>query len=254
MPAHAITLSVNINDPSCDDASGTPFCSIGAALGAALPGDTITVANGVYPESVVIAINSIGVIGQGRPVIDGRRVDITADGTTFSGFDVSNGGTIEMVCVLSTCENNLITDNRVLGGGSPLGGIIIVNGNNNTISRNLVRENLGSGIVVDGQSNRLIKNVVTRNPGQGIVIVAPRASRNLLKRNKATRNGGAGVLVSAPFNRLDRNIATGNQLHGFLDTTRGAGTQGTANRYKKNKCSRNRRGGSSPRGLCRPQK
>lgn len=53
--AHAQSLSVNTNDPDCDDATGTPsYCTIQAAVDAADPGDVIAVAAGVYSEQVDI--------------------------------------------------------------------------------------------------------------------------------------------------------------------------------------------------------
>lgn len=35
LPARAATLEVDINDPGCSDATGTPFCHIQAAVDAA---------------------------------------------------------------------------------------------------------------------------------------------------------------------------------------------------------------------------
>lgn len=255
-PAQAVTLPVNINDLSCDDSLGTTlFCSIGAALNAALPEDIIQVAGGVYFEGISIDINNVAVIGQGRPVIDGNDVAIRADGVTFSGFDIRNGGTIVMLCTL-TCRGNLITANRILGGGNLLGGISIVLSDSNVISHNRVNGNIGPGIYVDGSAsnNMFLKNVVTRNPVGGFLILG---SRNRFTKNKATRNGMDGFWVASPFatfNTFNRNIAMRNQFFGFRDdNTSGAGTSGTANRYKKNICKKNGRGGSSPDSLCKPQ-
>jgi parallel beta-helix repeat protein len=48
----AATLNVDGADGGCNDGVGTPYCTIGAAVGDANPGDTINVFPGTYPENV----------------------------------------------------------------------------------------------------------------------------------------------------------------------------------------------------------
>lgn len=250
-PAHAITLPVNTNDPSCDDASGTPFCSIGAALGTALPGDIITVANGVYFESVLISTDQRTVLGQGRPVIEGFfGVNISAAGVTFSDFEVRNtdiGIAMVNLCGNSEISNNFIHDNRGAG-------LVIGFCGGNRIVANRVQDNGQFGILIsESDANLISRNIVQRNGRNGFVLTL--ANDNHLIRNVATRNRGAGFLIGgASGARFVSNVAKRNRGVGFADFTVGSGTKGTANRYRKNQCSRNRDGGSSPRGLCGPQK
>lgn len=250
-PAHAITLSVNINDPFCNDASGTPFCSIGAALGAALPADTITVAHGIYFESVLISTDGLTVLGQGRPVIEGFfGVNISAAGVTFSGFEVRNtdiGIAMVNLCGNSEVSNNFIHDNRGAG-------LVIGFCGGNRIVANRVQDNGQFGILIsESDANLISRNIVQRNGRNGFVLTL--ANDNNLIKNVAKRNGESGFLIAGASGvRFVRNVSERNRGVGFADFTVGSGTKGTANRYNKNKCSRNRKGGSSPRGLCRPQK
>ncbi|MCH7703049.1 MAG: hypothetical protein IID37_15305, partial [Planctomycetes bacterium] len=50
--AIADTLNVDGNDPGCDDGAGTPYCTIQAAIVAAVDTDEIVVAEGEYFENI----------------------------------------------------------------------------------------------------------------------------------------------------------------------------------------------------------
>ncbi len=49
---HAASLNVDQGDPACSDVTGTPYCTIGAAVTDANAGDTINVFPGTYAEQV----------------------------------------------------------------------------------------------------------------------------------------------------------------------------------------------------------
>ncbi len=76
--AHAAVLNVDQNDGGCSDVLGTPYCTIGAAGAAAIPGDTVTVAPGIYIENVIINQN-ISLVSTG-----GKAVT-TIQGIPFAG-------------------------------------------------------------------------------------------------------------------------------------------------------------------------
>ncbi|MGQ9601519.1 MAG: PKD domain-containing protein, partial [Candidatus Bipolaricaulia bacterium] len=62
--------------------------NIGAAIGAANPGDIIVVGAGKYTENVTIDKAGLKLIAGSRPVIDGN-VLVSASGVTIQGFDIT---------------------------------------------------------------------------------------------------------------------------------------------------------------------
>ena len=65
----ATTLEVN-NTGACDDSTGTPvYCTLGAAIAAAAPRDTIEVVNGTYFENVDIGKDNLTLEGDSETVI-----------------------------------------------------------------------------------------------------------------------------------------------------------------------------------------
>ena len=87
-------------------------------------------------------------------------------------------------------------------------------------------------------------------------LVLGHASSNAVSSNDLLRNSaGHGAVLSAASakNKMYRNRADNNEGFGFLDSSLGRGTAGTANTYTTNICSGNNDGGaqSSPAGLCR---
>jgi hypothetical protein len=116
--AYAATLTVDVNDVTCNDTTGTPYCTIQAAIDDAAPGDIITIAAGTYVEDIMIDKANLTLIGANDgndPNRDPRgaetvvvpattligsfvpHIEVTANasGTTFRGFtfDGSPGGT-----------------------------------------------------------------------------------------------------------------------------------------------------------------
>ena len=67
-PVLAATLTVDGGDPGCSDVSGTPYCTIQAAVDDASAGDTVNIAAGTYDEQVVIGV-SITLQGAGNTTI-----------------------------------------------------------------------------------------------------------------------------------------------------------------------------------------
>jgi len=92
----AATLDVD-NTVACNDTTGTPYCTIQAAVNAAIAGDTINVATGTYAESVLIdktlILNGVGA----KPIITGVSVNyiVKVDGTSdvvIDNVEVNGGG------------------------------------------------------------------------------------------------------------------------------------------------------------------
>ena len=97
--AGAEMLTVD-NSGDCDDATGTPYCTIQAAISAASAGDTIHVVAGTYAEQLVIdrtltLEGEAGVYPLIRPALNSASkydtvIRVGADNVTIRGFDISN--------------------------------------------------------------------------------------------------------------------------------------------------------------------
>ncbi len=126
---NAATLDVDNSDPACDDAIGTPYCTIQAAIDAADAGDTLSIAAGTYSEAITIdkdlalrgAGDSLTIIewpgGTVVTISDSLAVTQVSDVTIQFGLG-ENGGGIYNVGSLRL-ENSRVADNQatVHGGG-----------------------------------------------------------------------------------------------------------------------------------------
>lgn len=230
----------------CDAAVPT-FATIGAAIAAADPGDTLLVCPGTYVESVNFGGKRITLRSLYGPLvttIDANAADTVVtfaagegpnsvlEGFTLqngrSGFDTpgfGNGGGIRITNASPTVRNNLIVNNRACTGvgvsisfGSPL-----VEGN--TISGNVQSGCSGGigggGVSIGGAAGAVIRsNVITQNvlnsaDGGGISLFA--AGAPIIERNVITDNTASGLFPCAKgggislVNQSDATI-TGNLI------------------------------------------
>lgn len=93
----AAGLRVDNTDPECSDAGGPRYCTVQAAVAAALPRDTVKVKGGPYQENVQITTPGLKIVGSGKPEIRalaaGNQVGadvfyVDADDVTIKGFRI----------------------------------------------------------------------------------------------------------------------------------------------------------------------
>ena len=96
-----------------------PFDTIGEALAAARPGDTIRVSAGTYRERLVVEVPVV-LVGEGRPVIDGEGegtiVELRATGAAVSGFRIRGSGRIldqENAGILVLADSCIVANNEL---------------------------------------------------------------------------------------------------------------------------------------------
>jgi len=116
LPAAAASSCVNPANPAC-------YTTIGAAVAAATPGDTINVAHGTYKEQVTLS-NSISLVGENR---NNTTIDATGlvNGIYINGTaSAPNAGVTDVTVTGFTIEN------------AQTEGILVANASNVTISNN----------------------------------------------------------------------------------------------------------------------
>ena len=123
--------------------------SIQNLINAASTGDTITIPNGEFYENIVIN-KSINLIGQniGFTIIIGS-VEISSDNVTLSDFTIKNGSGISIVG-----SSRIIVTNNIIEKSTEKG-IYIINSSNNTIFKNIIKDN-PVGIYIENSDNNTI--------------------------------------------------------------------------------------------------
>lgn len=247
-PATAATLCVN--------SGGTNGClaSIGAAVAAAMPGDTINVAHGTYTEDVMIT-KSVSLVGQNNEntIIDatGKINGITITGASdvvVSGFTVENANAAGIWIVNSsfvTVHDNSVINNDVelIPGANascpPLNGTQFASGeamdcgegvffsgvDHSILANNTITGNAGGVLLSDDtgatHDNLIAGNSVVRNTALdcGITLASHSMAgvfHNTVSGNDSSYNGGPGVGIFAPGpgSKAYGNVVIGNKLRG----------------------------------------
>ncbi|MCX6688426.1 MAG: protein kinase [Methanoregula sp.] len=193
--------------------SGALFTEIQPAIKQALPGDTIIVASGLYPEKIRIdkSIVLAGIdSGKGAPVLDpqyeGTAVEIIADGCTVKGFEIQHSNLMGGIRV--TSSGNSIADNTLKKN---VQGIVLISADKNSITGNTITDNTGTGITLEGSGDNLIENNrVLDNP---IGIMLDDASR----KNQIYHNSFANtqnVIATSATSDWESQSAVAYTYHG----------------------------------------
>jgi len=211
----ATTLCVNIGG------TGGCFSAIGAAVGNASDGDTITVAPGTYHEHDITIVTSIALSGSGGPILDvgglgsGFIIQQGA-GVTISGLTVQGGhtGIVNTNGDVSLVKC-LIRNNT--GGGAYSAGGIANSGNlaltTTTVSGNTTT-NAGGGIFNGGGSTLTMDNSAIQNntayEGGGVYNLGAMTMMNSSVNYNQTQGGGGGGIE----NRHTLTITNGSAILG----------------------------------------
>ncbi|KPJ58323.1 MAG: hypothetical protein AMJ46_14350 [Latescibacteria bacterium DG_63] len=220
------------------------YSTIQEGLENAVPGDTVLVASGTYPENIVWPASAQGVVltsesGAASTVIDGRGLGtvVTFEGTfdsttVISGFTVTNGSGgpgsgIYCWAASPKIEGNWITGNSTDWNGGGVSGL----GSNSIIRYNVITGNSayyeGGGIHFDGYGEGGIGSDGSLDlvsafgvPDDGARQPHALIERNRIEHNVAARGGGIGIFKCFPKvtkNRIAHNSATwgGGGIYGF---------------------------------------
>jgi parallel beta-helix repeat protein len=222
----AATRCVGLIGPGCDSSHPT----IQAAVNAALSGDTVRVAAGVYNETVnvnkslIILGAEAGNDARTRALVNesvmnnaGGAFNITASNVTIDGFTIQNasgpplgtgiaiGGAVSGASIL----NNVI-QNNTFG--------IYLNGSGHLVQRNLFRNNnlpgaaSGNAIYSDqGLASTVVdnNNFFPDHPSSAMVVVGA-VNTNLSFTNNRVEDTGAGDQAGIGLFNTDGATITGN--------------------------------------------
>jgi hypothetical protein len=224
-PVFATTFIVSVDDPSCDDYLGTPYCSITQALIVARDGDTVLVDSGTYHEALSLdyAIKLKGrspdltIIdgGGANAVIDVNIHSAQVTDLEISDLTIKNGNSsqpsgirIDRATVHTTLNNIVVTDN--IGGGidfySDTNKSLFIN---NSIIKNNTNGTSGGGLYIFGGKVTLKRSIIINNvsvDGGGIFASGYGDSIDLTIQNSIIKNNiaqgwdsaGGGIHLLVP--------------------------------------------------------
>ena len=220
-PASAALRQVN-NQVVCSDTTGTPYCTINAAVAAAVGNDTVSVAPGNYSGKVTVTHSGTSGVPFAISADPGVTLTSTTQGfdlsgvswVTINGFTVDNTTNESFRCTL--CSNVTLSNNRVTNSRSS--GFFINNSNNTVLFNNQVEDSLGIGIDIAGSTAiSVLGGYVTRSglPSSGNTrngIRFSTSSASLVDGTQVYENTDNGVFVINGSNgiRIKRVIAHHN--------------------------------------------
>jgi len=197
---------------------GASFGSIQGAIDAAKEGDVIEVRSGIYEENVLVDKRLI-LRGQGNPVIDasgnGTCLGVASSGIIVEGFTLINSGEYDSGIDIRgfIADSNTIQDNSISHNSE---GISIHSSSNNTLARNIIKNNKFSGIDLEhARLSSISENVIGGN-GRGIYLIA--SNENAIRDNLIQGNREEGILLSSylseygPYGFSDNNTLSGNDI------------------------------------------
>jgi parallel beta-helix repeat protein len=166
--------------------------SIGAAMAAARPGDTVTVKDGVYKERDIFVAPGAVLMAQNlfKAVLDGKgRGNVVSMGnsSTISGFEIRNG----TIGVFSTSAQAVIRQCRIM-------------------------QNVQSGVMCVGTLPKMEDNFIVFNKGSGIQGWDVRTTSGSINHNTIAFNQNHGISLGGSTSiTVENNIIAFNDQFGI---------------------------------------
>jgi len=202
-PASAATITVDMNDPNCDNPGDDLYCTIQEGIDAASVGDTVQVEPGSYNEHVTLNKASIDLRGSGAlqtSIVGTTGSDVTvtsgSDNCSISGFNITDDGLGYPAGILIDGAQNIsIKNNSFLPmyPGNMSIFIWAINGSSVIIEANYMVDVDDVGIVIGGGSTgNILNNIIyftSVDPTEAISFESSTGYAN----NNTIINGATGV-------------------------------------------------------------
>ena len=207
--------------------------SIQAAINAAQPGDTVTVAPGTYDENLGLR-SGVNVVGAGfnntllrGTVSNDVVVAIGVTNSRLEGFKITRAGTLSTSSGIYVLGGNLMVNNNWVIGNS--NGIWIAGGSSAIVRNNVVEGNgypigptEGYGIVCHASTPLIANNLILSNRNIGLSFIWTASSGAQALNNTMVGNNTYGIgCANGASPALKNNIVANNQV-GI--SSHGAGT------------------------------
>src|SRR5579883_1095931 len=173
------------------------YATIGSAVSAAAPGQTVVVCPGTYHEEVVVpADKPLSIEGIGHPVVDATGFDqgvlVLASHSEVEGLTVENA-----------------IGEGILVEGAPGEPITDVTVSRNTVTRNDQGNPTGASISTSGYAECNAAGLVPGDCGEGIHLMVADDSRVL---GNVVRANSGGILLTDEFGPTDGNLVAFNTV------------------------------------------
>lgn len=209
--ASAALLYVDGSDASCDNSGAgsqaIPFCTIGAAAGQVLAGDTVSVKPGTYSEEVVITQSGsssapIAFVADPGVTVSGQHNGFDIAGVswvTVQGFTITQTTSHGIKAILSS--NLTLADNQVVNAGDR--GIYIRDSSDITVDNNMIQDSITYGLYIKSITNGTIANNEVTGSGQPVSggtrkgIYVNGSSNLLIEKNTSAFNSDSGIYLTS---------------------------------------------------------
>jgi len=189
------------------------YSTIQAAVDAASIGDVIFVAEGIYPEYVVVD-RSVALVGQNKTttIIDGN-ITIFESSVSIMGFTIRNGYPNGITVWDST--NIVISGNIILKHSV---GILLSGVNSSIVGANTIASNSLTGVAAgDSYNNTVFGNLISGNKDQNIGLVW--SSNNTVIGNRVNSSVNSIILTGNSTNNVLIGNTVSNSSRGiYLDS------------------------------------
>ncbi len=173
------------------------YATIGSAVSAAAPGQTVVVCPGTYHEEVVVpADKPLSIEGIGHPVVDATGFDQGV--LVLASYSEVEGLTVE----------NAIGEGILVEGvpGEPITDVTV---SRNTVTRNDQGNPTGASISTSGYAECNAAGLVPGDCGEGIHLMVADDSRVL---GNVVRANSGGILLTDEFGPTDGNLVAFNTV------------------------------------------